>query len=154
MPDRTVRFKTLVWKFKDTTIHYPELSGFPKKLIRSPANFFKLFNPLLMEESKEVFLVAWLSSANRVQGFEIVSSGSLTSSLVDPRLVFRGAIIANCAAIVVAHNHPSGNNEPSIEDIAITRQLVEGGKIIGIEIHDHILFAGNSYTSFAERGLL
>jgi DNA repair protein RadC len=126
----------------------------PNKAINSPEDFFGLFKPLLSEESKEVFLVAWLSAINRVQGFEIVSSGCLTSSLVDPRLVFRGAIIANCAAIIVGHNHPSGNPEPSSEDISITKQLIEAGKIIGITIHDHIIFSGNAFTSFAERGLL
>jgi len=154
MPERKVRFKTLVWKFKDTTIAYPEFSDIPKKSIRTPEDFFALFNPLLREESKEVFLVAWLSSTNRVQGFEIVCSGILNSAVVDPRIVFRGAIVENCANIIVGHNHPSGNQEPSSEDISITRKLVEAGKIIGIQIHDHLIFGENAFTSFAERGLL
>ena len=154
MSDRIVRFKTLEWKFRETSLKYPEFSEIPKKQITSPEDFFRLFNPLLREESKEVFLVVWLSASNRAQGFEIVSSGSLTSSLVDPRIVFRGAIVANCAAIIVAHNHPSGNQEPSSEDISITKQLVEAGKIIGISIHDHLIFADNAFTSFAERGLM
>jgi DNA repair protein RadC len=68
--------------------------------------------------------------------------------------VFRGAIVATAAAIIVAHNHPSENLEPSREDIDITKQLVDSGKILGIPVHDHIIFCNSSYTSFAERGLL
>lgn len=154
MSDRKVKFKTLMWIFKDTSIKYPEYAELPKKKITSPSDFYNLFNPLLKEESKEVFLVAWLSTSNRVQGFEIISSGSLNASVVDPRGVFRSAIVANCANIIIAHNHPSGNPEPSNEDLAITKKLVEVGKIIEINIFDHIIFAEDTYTSFVDRRLL
>ena len=96
----------------------------------------------------------WLNSANRVTGFEIVSEGLLNSSLVHPREVFRGAIVATCASIIIAHNHPSGNTEPSAEDLAITKQIAEAGKVIGITVHDHIVFTDDGYCSFAERGLI
>ena len=89
-----------------------------------------------------------------MQGFEIVSSGTLSSAVVDPRTVFRSAIVANCANIIIAHNHPSENCEPSNEDIALTNKLVEVGKLIEINIFDHIIFAGDAYTSFVERRLL
>ncbi len=154
MIDKKIRFKTLVWAFKDTSIKYPEYSELPKKKITSPQDFFELFNPVMKEESKEVFLVAWLSSSNRVQGFEIVSSGTLNSSAVDPRGVFRSAIVSNAANIIVAHNHPSGNLEPSNEDINLTKKLVEVGKLIEINIFDHIIFGENSFTSFVERRLI
>jgi DNA repair protein RadC len=154
MPDRTVRFKTLVWKFKDTKIDYPALSEIPKKKITSPQDFFELFNPLMIEQPGEVFLVAWLSSSNRVIGFDIISSGNLNSSIVHPREVFRRAVVTNCASIILAHNHPSGNTDPSNEDISITKKLIEVGKIIDIPIFDHIIFAENSYTSFVERRLI
>ncbi len=154
MSDKKVRFKTLVWAFKDTRINYPEYSTLPHKKITSPEDFYNLFNPLLKDESKEVFLVAWLSSANKVQGFEIISSGSLNASVVDPRAVFRSAIVANCANIIIAHNHPSGNTEPSNEDISITKKLVEAGKLLDINIFDHLIFAEDQYTSFVERRLI
>lgn len=154
MSDKKVKFKTLLWTFKDTSIKYPEYSEIPKKKITSPQDFFELFNPLMKDESKEVFLVAWLSTSNRVQGFEIVTSGTLNTSVVDPRGVFRSAIVANCANIIIAHNHPSGNLEPSNEDISITKKLVEVGKLIEINIFDHIIFADNTYTSFVERRLI
>lgn len=154
MTDKKVQFKTLIWTFKDTSIKYPEYSELPKKKITSPQDFYDLFNPLLKEESKEVFLVAWLSTANRVQGFEVVSSGTLSSAVVDPRAVFRSAIVANAANIIVAHNHPSGNLEPSNEDITLTKKLVEVGKILEINIFDHIIFGENGFTSFVERRLI
>jgi DNA repair protein RadC len=74
---------------------------------------------------------------------------------VHPREVFKLAYLLNAAAVVVSHNHPSGNIEPSSEDISITKQLVEAGKILGIPLHDHVIVSEhNYYTSFAERGLL
>ena len=68
--------------------------------------------------------------------------------------MFKAAILANAAALIVAHNHPSGNPEPSREDLKVTRQLVEAGKVMGIPLHDHLILTGDGHTSFAERGLL
>ena len=110
---------------------------------------------MFKEEPVEVFIVAWLSTSNRIIGFEKVSVGNLNSSIVDPRSVFRSAIVANSASIIVAHNHPSGNQEPSDEDISITKKLVESGKILGIHVFDHLIICGDStYTSFVERRLI
>jgi DNA repair protein RadC len=74
--------------------------------------------------------------------------------IIHPREVFRLAIAENAASIIVAHNHPSGNTEPSPEDIAITKQLVEAGRIVDIRVLDHIIIAGDAFTSLAERRLL
>jgi DNA repair protein RadC len=152
--NKIIRFKTLVWKFKETNIKYPELTDMPKKKISSPKDFFELFQPIFKEEPVEIFVVAWLSSANRIIGFEKVSVGNINSSIVDPRSVFRSAIVSNSASIIVAHNHPSGNNEPSEEDISITKKLVESGKLLGVHVFDHIIFAEDTYTSFVERRLI
>jgi len=105
-------------------------------------------------EVRERFVVFWLSSANIVTGFEIISEGNLNSSIVHPREVFRGAIVATCANIIIAHNHPSGNPEPSREDINITKKLVEAGKIIDVTVFDHIIFAEGKYTSLIESRLI
>jgi DNA repair protein RadC len=154
MTEKVIRFKTLVWKFKETNIKYPELTEMPKKKISSPKDFFDLFQPIFKEEPVEIFIVAWLSSANRIIGFEKVSVGNLNSSIVDPRSVFRCAIVSNSASVIVAHNHPSGNPEPSEEDISITKKLVESGKVLGVHVFDHLIFAENTYTSFVERRLI
>jgi len=154
MNDKVIRFKTLEWKFKETNIKYPQLTEMPKKKITSPKDFYELFLPVFKEEPVEIFIVAWLSSANRIIGFEKVSVGNLNSSIVDPRSVFRSAIVSNSASIIVAHNHPSGNNEPSEEDISITKKLVESGKVLGVHVFDHLIFAEDTYTSFVERRLI
>ena len=83
-----------------------------------------------------------------------ISEGILNSSLVHPREVFQRAILEPAASIILLHNHPSGNPEPSSEDLLVTRQLVEAGKIIGIPVQDHIILTASSYTSMAERGIL
>lgn len=105
-------------------------------------------------EVRERFVVFWLNTANIVTGFEIISEGTLNSSVIHPREVFRGAIVASVANIILVHNHPSENPEPSREDINITKKLVEAGNIIDIKVFDHIIFAGDNYTSFVERRLI
>jgi DNA repair protein RadC len=145
--------KTISWKFKDCTSTFPGLPD-QKLYFRTPEDVTRNFAFLFNNQVKERFVVFWLNSANRLTGFEIVSEGILNSSLVHPREVFRGAIVSTSASIILAHNHPSGNPEPSSEDLSITRQIVEAGKIIGIPVHDHIIFAEGSTTSFAEKGLI
>ncbi len=145
---------TVTWRFRDCSTLYPELPSGEKAYIRGPRDVFDRFRSLFDGQVRERFVVFWLNSKNRVMGFEVVSEGTLNSSMVHPREVFRGAIVATCASIVVAHNHPSGNTEPSKEDIEVTQQLVDAGKIIGIPLLDHVIHADNTYTSFAERGLV
>lgn len=87
-------------------------------------------------------------------GFEIISEGILNASLAHCREIFRGAILQSCANILVAHNHPSGNLDPSQEDISLTKKLVEAGKIIDIAVFDHIIFGDGTYTSFVEKKLM
>jgi DNA repair protein RadC len=103
---------------------------------------------------QEVFKVLLLDSANHLINEVEITRGTLNSSLVHPREVFRAAIAEPAAAIILLHNHSSGNPEPSSEDIQITRQLVEASKIIGIPVHDHVILAGNAFASFAEKGIL
>ena len=146
--------RTVTWRFCDATKQYPELPTKQNVYIRTPQDVHAAFRFLFQDSVKERFAVIWLNSANRAMGFEIITEGTLNASLAHPREVFRGAIVATCASVIVAHNHPSGNPEPSREDHEITRQLVEAGKIIGIPVHDHIIFADDKYTSFAERGLM
>ena len=146
--------RTVSWKFSDGSVQYPELATKQSLVIRSPDDVYTHFQFLFKDQVRERFIVFWLSSANRVIGFEVVTEGTLNASLVHPREVFRGAIVATCASIIIAHNHPSGNCEPSKEDVSITKQIVEAGKIIDINVHDHIIFTDHSFTSFAERGLL
>ena len=103
---------------------------------------------------REVFRVILLNTAHvRISDF-VASEGGIASSIVEPRLIFRRAILEHAAAVICIHNHPSGNPEPSREDVAVTRQLVRAGQHLGIPLRDHVIIAGDEYTSLAERGLV
>ena len=129
-------------------------SGIAKTSISSPRDVVRVYGPALRHLKQEVFKVILLDSANHVLRDVTISTGILNSSLVHPREVFQPAILEPAAGIILLHNHPSGNPDPSGEDIRITRQLAEAGKILGIPVHDHIIIADHESTSFAERGLL
>jgi DNA repair protein RadC len=146
--------RTITWRFKESIELDPELANKRSLMIRTPADVFTNYQSLFKDHVRERFIVFWLNSANKVLGFEVITEGLLNSSLTHPREVFRGAIVSTCASIILAHNHPSGNPEPSQEDITITKQIVDSGKIIGIPVHDHIIFADNNFTSLAERGII
>jgi DNA repair protein RadC len=122
--------------------------------INSPADAVEVIRPVIRDLTYEVFMVLLLDSANHLLRSVKISEGILNSSLVHPREVFKPAIIEPAASIILVHNHPSGNPEPSSDDIQITRQIAESGKILGIPVNDHIIIAIDKYTSFAEKGLL
>ena len=110
--------------------------------------------PLMRDLRKEVFRVLLLNRANRLIKEVTISEGTLEASIVHPRDVFREAIIEPAAGIILIHNHPSGNPSPSEEDLRITKQLVEAGRLLGIKVYDHIILAGESYRSLADEGLI
>jgi DNA repair protein RadC len=124
------------------------------KKITSPKDVAEIFIPLLRDEVKEKFFVVCLSSANKIIKYEAISVGNLNSSVVHAREVFKVAIESNSANIILLHNHPSGNSEPSNEDICVTKKLVEAGKILEIIVFDHIIIAGNRFESLNEKKLL
>ena len=122
--------------------------------VRSPEDVATILVDYFRDKANEEFLVVLLDAANSVIGIVRASVGGLAASIVEPREVFRAAILGNAASVVLAHNHPSSNIEPSREDIRITRQLVEAGKLMGIPVHDHLILGDRTFTSLAERGLL
>jgi DNA repair protein RadC len=103
---------------------------------------------------KEVFRVLLLSRSNRLIKEVTISEGTLDASIVHPRDVFREALLESAAGVILLHNHPSGNPSPSEEDIRITKQLVEAGRVMGIKVYDHIILAGEDYRSLADEGLI
>ncbi|MEW6509465.1 MAG: DNA repair protein RadC [Bacteroidota bacterium] len=125
-----------------------------KTFVRSPEDAARLLIPRLRDLRHEAFIVLVLDSNNGVVADVELSRGTLNASVVHPREVFKLAIDRLGAAVIVAHNHPSGNPEPSREDLEITRQLAEAGRIVGIPLHDHLVIAGNGFTSLASRGHL
>ncbi|PIQ61540.1 MAG: hypothetical protein COV99_08745 [Bacteroidetes bacterium CG12_big_fil_rev_8_21_14_0_65_60_17] len=122
--------------------------------LRRPHDVYAHFGHRIRDLHREVFLVVLLNTAHRCIGEFTASEGGLAASVVEPRLVFRRAILDHAAAVICLHNHPSGNPEPSREDCQITRQLVEAGRVVGIPLRDHLIVAGDTWTSLAERGLI
>ena len=122
--------------------------------MRSSKDVANLLRAYLKDTDREHFVVFFCDQKNRITGVHTVSMGSLTASIVHPREVFKGAILAQAAAILCGHNHPSGDVQPSREDRALTTRLYEAGKLLGIQVLDHIIIGHNNYFSFADEGLL
>jgi DNA repair protein RadC len=122
--------------------------------IRSPEDAAHLLMPMIGHKPQENFVVMYLDTRNRVLDHEILYKGSLNTSLVRVSEVFRGAVRRNCASLVVAHNHPSGDPSPSPEDVALTRRLVDAGKLLDVEVLDHLVIGQNRHFSLREHGLV
>ncbi len=126
----------------------------PACRIQTAQDVFNVFRSSCLEADREVFLMLPLDGKNQVLGFHVVSIGSLTAALVHPREVFKLAILASAAAVILVHNHPSGDPEPSAEDKALTARLKQAGELLGIRVLDHVVIAGDRFVSFAEQQLL
>ena len=121
--------------------------------IRSPGDAANLLMTMIGHKEQEHFVVLYLDTRNRVLDREILYKGSLNTSLVRVGEVFRGAVRRNCAGVIVAHNHPSGDPNPSPEDIALTRRLVDAGKLLEVDVLDHVIIGHNHFVSLRERAL-
>jgi len=121
--------------------------------VRSPADVAGVLMPLIGHEEQEHFVVLFLDTRNHIVDKEVLYKGSLNTSLVRVAEVFRGAVRRHCASIIVAHNHPSGDPNPSPEDVALTRRLVEAGKLIEVEVLDHLVVGSSRWVSLRERAL-
>jgi DNA repair protein RadC len=122
--------------------------------IRSSANAFTVLQEFMEGSDRERFVVMCLDRKNGVIGFNVVSVGSLTASVVHPREVFKPAILSNASSVILSHNHPSGDPLSSPEDRALTVQLAQAGKLLGIDVLDHIIVGDGKFYSFADEGLL
>jgi len=122
--------------------------------VTSPGELYNILKEKITNFSKEHFYVISLDTRNNFIGIDEISVGTLTASLVHPRETFESAIKRHAAQIVIAHNHPSGETEPSEDDLKITKRLVDAGKIMGIEVLDHIIITKNGFLSFKEKNLV
>ena len=134
---------------KEDTVEY-------SNTIKSPADVAKLARDVLEmhEMAVENFIILCLNTKNKIAGVHTVSIGSLNATIVHPREVFKAALLNNASAIILMHNHPSGDPEPSREDIEITHRLDNAGNILGINVLDHIIIGDGRYISLKERGLM
>lgn len=150
VPEISTRLKLV----KENEFEYPEVTA-----IFSPLATVRFVRQHFIDLPREQFMTIHLNTAHKVIGFEWSSKGGLAASIIEPRLVFTSALLKGSACVICVHNHPSGNTEPSREDMAVTKQLVAAGRLIGIPVRDHIIVGDLSlgdteYTSLAERGML
>jgi DNA repair protein RadC len=127
---------------------------YQNRSIRSPKDGYELFKQYLGDVDREHFVVACLDTKNQPTSIQTVAIGNLNSAIVSTREVFKCAILSNSASILVGHNHPSGNSTPSNEDCEVTKRLVEAGKLLGIEVLDHIVLGDNNFVSLKEKGIV
>jgi DNA repair protein RadC len=134
---------------KDQVIPYAKSS-----LILTPLDVYELVTEYLQGTDREHFIAIFLDSRSAVIGITTVSIGTLTESLVHAREVFKGAILANAASLIIAHNHPSGDHHASDVDMSVTTKLKDAGRLLGIPLEDHVVIGDASFTSFRREGLL
>lgn len=127
---------------------------YKNRQIRSPEDGYQLIKQFLGNVDREHFVVVCLDTKNQPTAINNCHIGSLNASLVHPREVMKTAILSNAASILIGHNHPSGQAEPSQEDIYVTKRLVEAGKIIGIDLLDHIVMGDDEFVSLKEKGYI
>ncbi len=130
------------------------LAGSERPVVRSPRDAADLVLPRLRFEKKELFVALLLSTKNHVLAMPTLAVGTLSASVVDPRELFRAAINHNAASVVLVHNHPSGDPAPSDEDIALTRKMIEAGRLLDISVLDHLIIGDGKYVSLKEKGIL
>ena len=126
----------------------------PSQQFKCSRDIFDHFHEQLRGRKQEVFLIVLLDNKNRIIKELPISSGSLTSSIVHPREVFSPAIKESAASVIFVHNHPSGDPEPSKEDIQMTQRLLEVGNIVGIKVLDHIIIGNENFASLKDKGII
>jgi DNA repair protein RadC len=125
-----------------------------RNAINNSKEAYESFLPLIDDPSKENFMVAYLNQGNKIIKMERISIGGITSTLADPKVIFKKALLKEATAIMLCHNHPSGVTKPSAEDKQLTKKIIAAGKIFDINVLDHLIIGENSYFSFAEAGLM
>ncbi|WP_446686115.1 RadC family protein [Metabacillus herbersteinensis] len=131
--------------------HYLKTKDEEQFVVRSPEDCSKLFDDIKWKQ-QEHFVVAYLDTKNKVISKKTLFIGTLNASIVHPRDVFREAVRLNAASFVCSHNHPSSDTRPSREDIEVTKRLADAGKMVGIELLDHIIIGSSGYVSLKEKG--
>jgi DNA repair protein RadC len=133
---------------------YLEKKLIHKDAINDSKALFDYLHHSIGDKNREFFKIIFLNSKNQVIAASTISEGTLTASSVYPREVIQAALSHDAAALIFAHNHPSGDPKPSSEDVAVTRQLVFAGKVMGMVVHEHLIIGDNRYFSFADQGYI
>jgi len=143
----TLRELTVRYSVKKSSDGQPIVIG---RMLNRPSDAAPALMAILQDEPAEVFAILCLTTKHRVIAYHEVSRGTLDATLVHPREVFKAALLANAAAIVLCHNHPSGEPTPSPDDLQLTRRLVGAGALLGVDVLDHVIVGDGRYYSFKE----
>jgi DNA repair protein RadC len=141
-------------KVKSLEVREIEYSYEQRPKINSMDDVVRVVKPMIADANKEFFIALFLNTKNGVLKQEIISIGSLNANVVHPREIFKTACMISASSIIVAHNHPSGDPTPSREDIEITKKIYEAGKMMGIEVLDHVIIGYDRNYGFKESGQL
>lgn len=155
--DARNEYANIVPVFRCQLVREPtsQLSQVPSDPIVHPEQLVRAVEPLFDGADREIFVALALDARHRPIGSNVVSVGTLSASIVHPREVFKFAILAGAAAIALSHNHPSGDATPSKDDIDLTRRMMEAGRMVGIDIIDHVILAlGGDWVSLKATGLM
>ena len=154
-PDQKPGRDYVIWTTRTTTVRMRVAEPLPPAM-RGPADVVSYLRTLFerLDAATEAFVVLALNAKNRITSWKVISIGSLMATTVHPREVFAYAITARAAGIVLAHNHPSGDPEPSDIDLDLTRRLVAVGELIGIRVLDHVVLGNDAHVSMLDRGLI
>jgi DNA repair protein RadC len=125
-----------------------------KPVVKSSKEIAAYLKALLKDFTQEVFAVLFLNQANKINHFEIISKGGITGTVADPRIILKKALEENATSIILSHNHPSGNLQPSRADEALTQKIKEAARYFDIKVMDHIIVSEEGYYSFADEGIL
>jgi len=148
LPAKRINFVSLKM-VKESSLLYP------RRKITSPQDAYELIGSLLQDADREVFITLCLDTKHQPTHINIASVGTINASLCHPREIFKVSILSNSAALICAHNHPSGDPFPSQEDIEVSGRLVSAGKLLGIELLDHLIIGGEGrFVSMREGGYL
>lgn len=150
---RCLRVRQIRPVFEDVKVNGNDKKLFNGISLMNSHDLYDMFS-YLSKETKEHFIVVHLDMRNRIVCIDTVSIGSMSSSVVHPREVFKSVLLSSAATIAIIHNHPSGEPDPSSDDIDITKQLKKAGDILGIPVIDHVIIGNGSYVSLFEKGLI
>jgi len=128
--------------------------GLERITIQSSKEAASIVLPLLQDLNHEVFCVIYLNQARRVLKYELISSGGITSTVVDVRMILKNCLLYNANQMIIAHNHPSGSTKPSVADKELTNRLSEAAKLMDIKLLDHLIIAGGEYLSLSDDGIM
>lgn len=155
---RVVKYKTMLTDTgravleKELSVNYPELDrtmNAPEKVVALARRCLRLH-----ELSEEYLYMICMNNKLKMTSVFELSHGNVNSSVVGIREMFQKALLANAVSVIVMHNHPSGDPAPSMEDIKVTERMVEAGKLLGVQVVDHLIVAGNGYVSLKEKGYI